>query len=122
MKKRILLVDDETTVLQVYGQMLRNFGYEVDAVDNKEQAETLLRKKKYSAAIFDLQLSNLEIQEGLELSSLACRLQRDIRIILITAYGRSDIKSMAINSGVHCYLEKPVSTKVILDSLRELKN
>ena len=113
MDKRVLLVDDEVAVLFAYRKCLRRIGCKVDAVETKEEAETLLNKHKYDVAILDLRLGSSNGEEGIELISFARLCQPEIKLIMITAYGSEEIKDKAYKHGADLYLEKPVSIELI---------
>jgi len=119
MRKRILLVDDEYSILFAYKKVLQRSGLFVDAVESKEEAVSLLKENNYQAAILDLRLHGSEGEEGFEL----IRLIRDeykkpeIKIIMITAYGSPEIRSKARQLGADFYFEKPVSTATIRSAL-----
>jgi DNA-binding response OmpR family regulator len=119
MAKRILLVDDETSILFAYKKVLQQPDLIIDAVESKEEAIDLLQENDYQAAILDLRLHGSTGEEGFELVSHIKETNSNLKIIMITAYGSPEIKEKAFNLGADCYFEKPVSTKIILNALKK---
>ena len=118
MAKRILLVDDESSILFAYKKVLQGPNVIIDAVESKAEAVGLLNGKTYQAAILDLRLHDSTGDEGLELVSLIReKYDHHLIIMVITAYGNPGIKEKAYRLGADFYLEKPVSTKIIRDAL-----
>ena len=119
MKKRILLVDDESSILFAYKKVLQSPGVVVDAVESKEEAVELLNGNDYQAAILDLRLHGSTGEEGFELISFIKQNYNHQKIIMITAYGNPEIKEKAFKLGADYYFEKPISTRIIRDALEK---
>ncbi len=119
MKKRILLVDDESSILFAYKKVLQSPDVVVDAVESKEEAVELLNGNDYQAAILDLRLHGSTGEEGFELISFIKQKYNHQKIIMITAYGNPEIKEKAFKLGADYYFEKPVSTRIIRDTLEQ---
>jgi DNA-binding response OmpR family regulator len=117
--KRILLVDDEFSVLFAYKKVLQCPEVLIDAAESKEEALRLLDENHYQAAILDLSLHGSTGEEGFGLASLIREKYGNptITIIMITAYGTPEIKDQAYKLGADYYFEKPVSTNTIRDAL-----
>lgn len=122
MPKRILLVDDEFSILFAYKKVLQRPDVVVDAVDSMEEAINLLEKNDYQVAILDLRLHGSTDEEGFELIDLVRGKYNNpkITIILITAYGNPEIKDRAYKHGADYYFEKPVSTNTIRNTLERV--
>lgn len=116
--KRILLVDDETSVLFAYKKVLQMPGVVVDAAETKIETLRFLRNQSYDVAILDLRLSGGACEDGFELIESIKASSPETRVMLVTAYGSQDIREKATRLGAEFYFEKPVSTKFILDALR----
>jgi len=117
--KRILLVDDEFSILFAYKKVLQCPDVLIDAAESREEALRLLDENDYQAAILDLSLHGSTGEEGFELASLIREKYGNpkITIIMITAYGTPEIKDQAYKLGADYYFEKPVSTNTIRDAL-----
>lgn len=136
MKKRILVVDDEEKVREMYGEILFKEGYEVELAKNGEEAINKLKKGR-----FDLVLSeNLKMAEGdnlflEELRSLQRmgEIPRRLWVIVTTAKERDlgvlirltiattakerdpDVLSRLLNVWVNGFIPKPSRIEKIRD-------
>jgi DNA-binding NtrC family response regulator len=120
MTKRILFIDDETTILIAFKKLLQCPEIEVDTAETINDATYLLDKRSYDAVIADLRLSGFSGQEGLAIIQYVKKRYPDSRVILITAYGNQDIQNQAYHFGASYYFEKPVSANIIRNALREM--
>jgi DNA-binding NtrC family response regulator len=120
MQKNVLVVDDETTILLAFKKLLKTPGVDVDTAESMEDVKVLLIDKYYDAVIADLRLSGISGEEGLEVIRYVKERNPDTKVILITAFGNQEVMSRAYNLGAAFYFEKPVSTNVIKDALRNM--
>ncbi len=120
MQKNVLVVDDETTILLAFKKLLKTPGVDVDTAESMEDVKVLLIDKYYDAVIADLRLSGISGEEGLEVIRYVKERNPETKVILITAFGNQDVMSRAYNLGAAFYFEKPVSTNVIKDALRNM--
>ena len=120
MIKRLLVVEDETAILQALELYFRTRGFEVDTATEREEAESLLSGQPYGVVIADLRLGDSEGTEGLEVVSAVRRSSPNTRTILLTAYGSSEVELEARRRGVDILLHKPQPLSAIasvIDSL-----
>ena len=120
MQKNVLVVDDETTILLAFKKLLKTPGVDVDTAESMEDVKALLLDKYYDAVIADLRLSGISGEEGLEVIRYVKERTPDTKVILITAFGNQEVMNRAYNLGAAFYFEKPVSTNVIKDALRNM--
>jgi DNA-binding NtrC family response regulator len=120
MPKHVLVVDDEATILIAFKKLLESPELEVDVAESLEDAQELMNKRSYHAVIADLRLSGIAGEEGLEIIRYVKERDPETQIILITAYGNQDVMKRAYNMGASFYFEKPVSTNVIKDALKNM--
>jgi YesN/AraC family two-component response regulator len=104
--KKILLVDDEATLLFFLRQTLSesNAHYTVDAASTGEEAISRLHAQQYNLLITDLKMPGIS---GFTLIEAARSLQPDIRVILMTAFDSWEIEHQTQNLQVEGYLTKP---------------
>lgn len=113
MGARILIVDDEETILFAMADYFSANGYCVDCAQTQREAEQKLESAAYSVAITDLRLTRDDGAEGL---SIAGRIQEhypDTRCIILTAHGTPEIETAARRRGVDAFLRKPVALSEI---------
>ncbi len=103
----ILIVDDEQHIRFAVKRYFTAVGFRVDEAAGREEAEALLATNQYSIVIADLRLSGMHGQEGLELVSFVRRHCPRTRVILLTAFGSTEIEQDAYNRGADLFLSKP---------------
>lgn len=118
-RRRILIADDETHILNVLSMKLQNGGYEVLTAADGAEALALTRSGRPELVITDYQMPRMS---GLELCSLleADPATRDIPIILLTARGFSIAETQTISPNIRCVMSKPFSPREILARVQAL--
>src|SRR5213082_1674013 len=107
MMKRLLLVDNEETILFAFARYFSRCGFEVDCAREMEEAEALAAYTAYDLVIADLCLSAAGSTEGLEIVRYV-RLQCPrARVILLTAFDTPAIEREALRRGADAFLRKP---------------
>jgi CheY-like chemotaxis protein len=117
--KRILIVDDEPSVLHMLEDGIELFctDWQVEsATDGREALRQLARQP------FDLILTDYDLpgMNGLELAMVVRQTLPDTRIVLMTAYGDGERLQDGIRAlHLEGYLQKPFSLKQIRDLLQD---
>ena len=103
-KARILVVDDEDQVVQIFHDLLTQQGYEVSSCDNGDDAIT-----KVTTGNFDLVLTDINLPgvDGLEVVRAAKAADKDTVVILITGYASTTTAIDALRQGAYDYITKP---------------
>lgn len=105
--KRLLIVDDEPNVLLGIKRYFRSLGYQVDAAEEREEAEALLANSHYDGVILDLCLTTGHGPDGLEIIPYIRTHCPEARVLVLSAVGALDTQSEALRLGAHGYLQKP---------------
>jgi len=101
---RILLAeDDEIMRISVYDK-LKQFGWQVDAVENGLEGEKLLEKTDYQLVISDIRMPGMD---GLTLLEKVKVLSPETDVIIMTAYGSIDDALDCMKRGASEYILKP---------------
>ena len=111
---RILLVDDEPSILAAVVPLLRSRGYEVQTATTGHAALDSVSRQVPNLVILDLGLPDLD---GVEV----CRRLREGRavpIIVLSARGGEADKVAALDVGADDYVTKPFSTEELLARIR----
>jgi DNA-binding NtrC family response regulator len=103
---KILLVDDELTMVQMVADMLRREGHEVFPFTNLQAASAALASHSPELVITDLYLDKAN-PYGLEILKKARELVPPAVVIVITGFGSIDTAKEAMKQGAFDYLEKP---------------
>ena len=112
MKRRILVVDDETRVLLILAEALKRLGNGYEIVTSASGADALekARQEAFDLVITDLKMARMG---GQELTRNIKKLSPDTVVIWITAYGCHNVSSELASLGVYCCLDKPLEIGVI---------
>jgi len=116
-KMKILIVEDEEALLFGLQKILQNPEMTVDTARNLQEAKDLLGQNAYDAVLTDLRLTAALGQEGIEVAQSARELQKNCKIIMMTAYSENMLKESANKLGVDVFLEKPVTPNKIREIL-----
>lgn len=111
--KRIMIVDDEQTILLGLFCALKTDGVDVITCNEVEKAEEALQSMHFDLVLADISMSGVQGIEGLELLSYI-KSQYDTKVIIMTGYGNDEIEAEAYRRGAHYYFDKPVNVKELL--------
>lgn len=105
---RVLVVDDEPDLRNLYELSLVREGYQMRTAGTLAEARALMAGQPFDVLITDMKLPD---GQGLELLHDIAREQRSERSIVITAYGSAENAVESLKSGAFDYLTKPVDLK-----------
>jgi CheY-like chemotaxis protein len=115
MEQRILVVDDEQTILALYTQAFERAGYQVTAAETAEDALRILEKESFWVFFLDL---NLPGMSGVDLCR-QIRKQYPMAIVYaVTGYASMFELSDCRDAGFEDYFTKPVSLSVLVEAAR----
>jgi len=110
---RILVVDDEPTVLEVVAHYLRRDGYEVCEVDRGDVVEDALTTFRPDLVVLDVMLPGLS---GLDV--LRKHGQGRVPFILLTARVEESDRILGLELGADDYISKPFSPRELVARVR----
>jgi len=122
--KKVLIVDDEETLTWSMARSLSRDKdkYEVIIANNGKEALNLLRKGKVDLVISDIRMPDIN---GLDLLVNIKKEYPQTKVIIMTAYGSSDVQKEANRRGSLYYVEKPFEIsdirKIIIDLIGRKK-
>jgi DNA-binding NtrC family response regulator len=105
MALRILLVDDEAAILEVWSRILQKDGHRVTAVADERRVSDLVSARSFDLIICDMYLSNGTAFDVLD-RVRGCR--PDIPFVIASGFGTMDMVQRALPAGVLDVLAKPV--------------
>lgn len=112
--KKILLVDDEVSILKVLSHIFRKQGYAPITANTAEQAIDLLAKHEFDLVISDLRLGS--DMDGLDLLNQVKLHYPTIPVLIITGYASVKIAIQALKNGAFDLVTKPFK----MDQLSEV--
>jgi two-component system response regulator GlrR len=105
---KLLLVDDDESLLRLMSIRLKAEGFDVTSADNGTQALRLMFNNDFDVVLSDLRMPGMD---GLSLFDEILQQQRDLPLILMTAHGTIKEAVEATQRGVFSFLTKPVDHK-----------
>jgi DNA-binding response OmpR family regulator len=115
-ERTILVVDDDTEMRALLGEVLRQEGYLVEEAANGAEALTRLRTRSFAAIIMD---KNLPGMGGLYLLSGLRVMCRETPVILITTLADAATYLEGLKRGAFEYIFKPFRIEELLQVLRK---
>ena len=104
---RLLIVDDEESICFSMSEYFSLHGFKVDTAREVEEAEKLLEVQDYKVIIQDLRLGTTRNSDGLDIIKMVRDQKRPAKIIVLTAYGSTDVEDEARRCGADAFLRKP---------------
>ncbi|WP_243371843.1 response regulator [Geotalea sp. SG265] len=117
--KKILIVDDEQSILKSLSYALKAEGVQVLTCDEIEQAEEALETARFDLVITDIRMSGVTGIEGLELLTYI-RDRYHTEVIVMTGFGTEEIEAEAFRRGALHYFRKPVDMCELLRKVAEI--
>ncbi|MEI6306839.1 MAG: sigma-54 dependent transcriptional regulator [Deltaproteobacteria bacterium] len=103
-KKRILLIDNEAGLCRMMEQVLLDNGYLARAYTSPQKAVEEFRPGAWDLVITDIKMPGMT---GLEVLQRVKEMEKDIPVIMITAYATVDMSIQALRKGAYDMLTKP---------------
>jgi DNA-binding NtrC family response regulator len=123
MKKRILVIDDDKSILRVFTRILQRQGYSTETAETGREALERIGSQSYDLALIDVKLPD---EDGIDLLGKIKVSKPNMVNIMITGFASMDNAVRALNVGADAYLVKPVNPeeliRIVKDKLNELKD
>lgn len=114
-KGRVLLVDDEPIVLEMFEEFLVHGGYDVVVASKASEALSHIERGSFDAFVCDVTLDEFD---GFDLLMIARKKVGDIGVVLITGAPYEPDSSKA-NEQNAIYLSKPIGSDSLLRAVEE---
>jgi two-component system response regulator PilR (NtrC family) len=110
-KGTILVIDDEEIMRDILETLLTREGYDVRLASSGIEGLELARALPFDAAIVDIMMPGLN---GIEALEELKRIDEDLAVIIITAFGSIESAISAMKSGAFDYITKPFKNEEVL--------
>jgi DNA-binding NtrC family response regulator len=118
---RLLIVDDDSEIVQVMKMGLVKNGFSVDAFTNPQDA---LQSFKSNAESYCLVLSDIRMPmlSGIQLSKKVKEINPNVKVVLMTAFEIRDNEFSKVfpSSQVDGFVQKPIGIKDLTDKILSL--
>ena len=112
----ILIVDDDTALLQALPQALhlRIANVRVDTSDSALKALSLIEQHDYDAIVSDIKMPGMD---GLALLAKIKELRPETPTLLITGHGEHNLAIQALRGGAYDFIQKPIDRDYFVAAL-----
>ena len=114
-RPRVLLVDDDRSVLEALGGVIEAEGFEVVRAANGHEALQRFRQQSLDIVLLDL---NMPVKGGWDTLEGLTRINPLLPIVIITA--RADANAEVTAKGVAAFMQKPLDIPKLLEKMRDL--
>ena len=111
---RVLLVDDEPGIRRVLGALIKDFGYDVLAVESAREALDAFTDNPFPLVVTDIRMPGMD---GLALLERVRSRNADTQVIMITGHGDMDIAVECLRLGAADFITKPVNDDMLEHAL-----
>jgi DNA-binding NtrC family response regulator len=114
---RILIIEDDEEMRSLLKDSLEEEGFETDSVSNGSDGLRKLAKEPFNLIISDVRMPGLT---GLDILPGIKKIQPEIPVIVITAFGSEEVCHRSMERGAAGYLEKPIRTNKLKTLIHEM--
>jgi CheY-like chemotaxis protein len=115
---RILVVDDEEEIRQLFVDILVPKGYEVVVAANGHEALERAREAAFDVVFLDIKMPGMN---GVEAFEALREINPRSQYVMITGYAGSDLVDQSLAGGALLCLNKPFGVADVLDLVRSLE-
>ncbi len=113
--EKILVVDDDVSILKVLQMRLESEHYDVVVAAETQEARKKIDEEEFDIALLDLRLAG---GSGIDLMKSLRDVDPDLPVIILTAYGTIESAVEAMKEGAYSYLTKPFDYRELLVQIR----
>jgi len=116
---RILIADDQPHVLEALELLLKNHGYQTEAVTQPDRVLQALHSGEFDVVLMDLNYTRDTTAggEGLDLVSRIRALDENLPLVVMTAWSSVDLAVEAMRRGASDFVQKPWQNRQLLEKL-----
>jgi DNA-binding NtrC family response regulator len=122
MDVRILIVDDEESILDLLERFMEKLGYQADLATNVESALELMQHHDYDIILTDKNMPDVDgsMEGGMTLIRFARENLPSAEVIMITGYATVETAVEAMKLGAFDYIMKPIPLNELKEKIERL--
>jgi DNA-binding NtrC family response regulator len=101
---KVLVVDDDETLLQLLTETVQTMGCSATSARNGIDALNMISERKFDIVVTDLKMPGMD---GLELLAEIKKVDKEVVVIMVTGYATLETAVKAIEKGAYDYIAKP---------------
>jgi len=113
--EKVLVIDDNKYVRYILTMLFEDSGFLVEAAGDRPSAIEKVRQFNPNVIILDKKLQDCD---GLELLEEIKKIDRDLPVIILTAYSEDDNSELSMKAGAFAFLTKPFDNAEIISTVR----
>lgn len=113
---RILVIDDESSILNMLKVLLSVEGYQVTAYQEATKALEVVCQEEFDLVITDLRMAPIS---GMDVLKYVREQRPALPVIIMTAYGKVETAIESFQIGAFEYLKKPFKAADLLSTVRK---
>jgi signal transduction histidine kinase/DNA-binding response OmpR family regulator len=122
LNQQVLVVDDNKESRIIIRKTLEHFGFKVEEADSGASAINRIKHQNFTLIILDYKMPNMN---GIETAQMIQQMENTHdemtpKIMMISAYGKEEIKKEAEFSGIVQFLDKPINPSLLYNSTMEI--
>lgn len=118
MNQRILIVDDEPQICEVFGLFLEQKGFGISSAGTAKDCLARVQSDNPDLVVLDI---NLAEDDGLQLLTKIKEMKPDIRVVMMTGLGFDDqLLREALQRGADGYVAKAMPTEELINTVKRV--
>lgn len=116
MKKRLLIVDDQFGIRLLLSEVFLKEGYEIYSAATGEEALAIVNKEKLDLVMLDIKIPGMD---GIDILKQIKKIDKNLKVIMMTAYGELNLIGEAMKKGAIAYFLKPFDIYEIRQTVKK---
>ncbi|MEM6806981.1 MAG: sigma-54 dependent transcriptional regulator [Bacteroidota bacterium] len=119
---KLLIIDDDVDVLTAMSMLFKSQAKEVVTEKNPNKLTSLLKAQKFDLVILDMNFNRMinTGNEGIYWLNTIKSLDKEVDVVLITAYGDMDLAIKSLKEGASDFFVKPWENEKLVESIKEI--
>jgi len=116
MKKHLLIVDDQYGIRSLLSELFMKDGYETWTAATGEEALEIVQNEKIDLILLDIKIPGMD---GIDILQQINKMKKDVKVIMMTAYGELNLLGEAMKKGAVAYFLKPFDINEIRQKVKK---